>query len=336
MNNITISKPDLEFRLNLTDHLAETKKMFQTGHFYKMPWSAICDLFVAYFKTNFRDIKDTSGFSFGEFKTYTIKEWRLKLYNEYLNLDEKLSNLSQDDPKRSKIEFKWDKINTESKRLSVLNDLFPHGIDLGFHRLSIDCINKSAIIIDYDNNQFIDSLDKKTGKREQVKHFKSLVQPEMITDKLYRMGCNFIIYSSFSSTTSHPKFRVVLPLDFPVNKDDSTMIKECVINLLTIFPNVDDFTHNLVDYTSFEMSRFFYMPVNHIDKFQDIEKYDTYKTGLINFKAPDCWLSYRNSDHYISTELLHEYRHKIMKKNPRSWKGIEYIDSVRKNFSHTS
>ena len=38
------------FHLNLTPHLAETKNIFQTGYFYLMQWSEICDLFVKYFK----------------------------------------------------------------------------------------------------------------------------------------------------------------------------------------------------------------------------------------------------------------------------------------------
>ena len=187
----------------------------------------------------------------------------MKLYTEYLNLDEKLGSMQQNDKKYQKTHFKWEKLNTENKRLDVLQELCPNGPEASFHRLAADCINKSAIIIDYDNSPTVESINSKTGKLEKYEHKMFPIKSIDVYKTLLTLNCNFLIYSSFSSETHREKFRVILPLDVPVLSKDLQAINETIINLL-IQPT--DLIYGLVDPTSFEMPRMFYMPVNKPSK----------------------------------------------------------------------
>lgn len=325
--------PDHKFRINMTEHLAETKKFFQVGLFYLMSWSDICTMFVEYFKNNFSEIKDTYGFNFGEFRQYSFQDWRLKLYSEFLEIDKKLGSTELTDKRRNSLLWKWEQINTEQKRLDLINDLFGGYVEQGFHRLSVDCLNKSAIILDYDN-----SLTIKTKSGERL-HGKPVIDPHTITQTLLKLKCNYIMYSTFSSGKDNiQKFRLILPLDTTFENKDLSVIKEAIINLFSVVPNCQDFINGMVDYTCFEMPRMFYMPVNQPIKKTKIEDYkllQDYSVHIYSNNALEnktfCWIEYRNENNYLSIPSLFEYRNKAIKLKDPSYKSIEYIEEARKN-----
>lgn len=284
---------DKLFRLNLTPHLAETRTIYQTGKYYTISWHEICQLFIQYFLSNFSNEKDTYGFNFGQFKKLTYRDWRLKIYNTYLDLDIKLSqgNISQE--KRNKLEFKWDKINTEVKRQYELSCMFTDGYtENTFHRLAEECLTKSAIILDYDNNY---------SQNAPKLHYNEIL------NKYQQIGCNFIMYTSFSSTPDHEKFRVILPLSEPFKYVDLPIIREALINYLSIYPDRKDFIYGLIDYTSFEFPRMFYMPINKIEKYNKEFLIQT-ETACI---MPECRIDICENKDFLDTRYLITYRNKM-------------------------
>jgi hypothetical protein len=135
-----------------------------------------------------------------------------------------------------------------------------------------------------------------------------------IQKRLSQLKCDYIAYSTFSSdpeTKGYSKFRVIIPLCKPFEKNEVTPMKEIIINLIG---EPLDYIYGLIDYTSFEMPRMFYVPVNS-------------SPDKINFCL------YQQNNNFLSPELLFQWRNQqIMSKSPQ-WKTIDYIDSSRKNLS---
>ena len=235
-------------RLNLTESLASTKTLFQVGRYYELEWGAVVDWFANWFNTNFNDVKDTNGFSFADMRKYTYNDWRIKLYTYMIQQEEVFHNHKLTPKKEKGILFKWNQVKTEQDRINLLNDLFKNDYDKTLHRVRKDIINKHVVIVDIDN------------KSNLIQY----ISPNEILDKAYKMGFNFIAYSSFNNTREKPKFRIIIPTDRPYTVIENLKLREYFAWFFTC-REYNDFVYDLIDYTSFEAPRFFYIPVNRKD-----------------------------------------------------------------------
>lgn len=204
----------------------------------------MCESFRVWHQTNKNTEKDTYGFSLGDFKTYTRNGWRLKLYEYYLKNEEKLSNPTAKAYKS--VVYKNSLVHTEEKRNTLLENLFPgDAINIGFHRVARDIVNKHAIIIDIDNKTCDISVP--------------MIEPAELLSKIKTV--NYIAYSSFSNTTEHQKFRVIIPTDRPFTLKENDKLKHFIMLTTSVRVN-HDYIQNIIDITCYEPSRFFYVPVN--------------------------------------------------------------------------
>ena len=253
----------MKFNLCLTKKLAKTKSLLQTGNCYKLEWSQIVDYFMNQFNSNISPDKDTFGFTIGQYKEHTFYEWRIKLYKKFMNIEESLSKMDQDSSKYQRKLRVWQMLNTEEKRMNILSEIFFESTDYrtGFHRISNDVISKQSVIIDFDN-----TMELKIGNKI-INHNINLINSEEIMEILNLMSCSYLAYSSYNNRLKNmkqEKFRVVIPVDRPYLKSENYLIKEAICNIISV-RKYNDLIYGLIDITSFEPSRFFYVPVNHPD-----------------------------------------------------------------------
>jgi hypothetical protein len=232
----------MKYQLCLTQNLAKTKSLLQAGNMFSLSWSDLVNYFFDLQNSNISEDKDTMGFTIGEYRTYSFNEWRLKLYQKYLKLEDMYNRNKEEKYLRT-----WKMINSEEKRINIIKNLFLNGYNFttGFHRVNIDIINKQSIIIDYDN---------KISKIPTIKH-------NEILEILEILKCNYILYSSYNNSKEREKFRVIIPTDRPFTTAENLLIKESIVNIFTV-RMYQDVIYDLLDFTSFEPSRFFYVPVN--------------------------------------------------------------------------
>jgi hypothetical protein len=139
-------------------------------------------------------------------------------------------------------------------------DTIPKVEDLRFEDL-VDRLSTHSFRLEKDGPLFSPTIYAKgTSRRNDnvvaltlaVGDFdKGTVPPEKICEHLGELGLAFVIYSTFSSTSDHPKFRAVVPLLDPVPAANWGPVWGALVHELFL---------DLVDLGTRDASRMFYMP----------------------------------------------------------------------------
>lgn len=253
----TTCNPD-DFQINLCASLSNTKTSLA---YMRCKNGLTWDRIINSLRKNFinpckkdeagEDIKDTFGINFNHFKYLKPDEINKILLEDLQKLEITATKKDITPDHKNIVLFKLKKINSDDKRSKIIKSIY-HNINIDDKNYGVSLRRKKylgrshdevirTLFLDYDNDQ------------------SPYTSPVKVASILKGLDINFLMYSSFSSTTQKPKFRVVIPYSRAADKEEH----ECIAELLLYFLTDEfysDIKHFRIDITSLQPIRFFYVP----------------------------------------------------------------------------
>lgn len=274
MNLTKELSPEHSLYLNIVPSLVELKEHIASAMSTQIPYSKLFGLFKKYASTykNWPQ-KDVLAFNLSQCRLCKKEEYLCELYKKHVDKPHQTQSISTDGKRKAKADTVF--MGVGDNRFVVLR-----------RKTSIRSVG--SVLFDFDNSD--------------PTH---IIAPCQVLKLLVDLGCDFIAYSTYSTTSEIPKFRVIIPLNEYI---DPKYLQKVITMLLGIFdPTYAGIIRGSIDITSFQPIRYFYLPASkgeyQIEKMKDeipsvdyTKSWIVYRHRNIGIDVDQCCMAYAIRD----------------------------------------